>query len=517
MKLHKIATAIIINLAIIGQASAYNDDLFGNNSISEHNNDVKKAIQTHKKIQDNALENHTINSSVIKEQLSALDSLKVNNNSDFQVTTKNIALPDDNSKNKIQLQEIEDDTTPAILGPQEKVNKWIPLKDNTSKKLVVFTKQKISTENKKTTNYTNATNQFFGINSQITNADSNSLDTVSKTAKNAPTIILPNDLTNLSNSLSTFNQVNLKTSTPESVSKTQVNTTVKNPATNTNPFLKSELDKTKESVSLPKITEKSKDPMPDTGTTPLIPVQNETSSLPNSSLPVSAIPIAGTAMPFFTPPKAIEGHKIVSNLLGKDVYIQIFKKEHNLDLYIKQDGMFKLANIYNICTFSGNLGPKTRMGDDQSPEGFYSADISQMQPNSHYYKAINVGFPNEYDREHGFTGKYLMIHGSCLSAGCYAMTNAYIKEIYAFVDQALKNGQRRVGISIYPFRMTDKNMEKYKNNKNYPFWKELKPGYDYFQATHQVPVVKVENKKYVVENLNQIAKDKPQLFTKTKG
>ncbi|MDI5424800.1 FtsW/RodA/SpoVE family cell cycle protein, partial [Salmonella enterica subsp. enterica serovar Kentucky] len=41
-----------------------------------------------------------------------------------------------------------------------------------------------------------------------------------------------------------------------------------------------------------------------------------------------------------------------------------------------------------------------------------------------FYKAINIGFPNAYDRAHGYDGKYLMIHGACVSVGCYAMTDS---------------------------------------------------------------------------------------------
>ena len=66
----------------------------------------------------------------------------------------------------------------------------------------------------------------------------------------------------------------------------------------------------------------------------------------------------------------------------------------------------------------------------QAPEGFYTITPGLMNPNSNYYLAINTGFPNAYDRANDRTGTFLMIHGDCASARCYAMTNEQIAEIY---------------------------------------------------------------------------------------
>ena len=82
-----------------------------------------------------------------------------------------------------------------------------------------------------------------------------------------------------------------------------------------------------------------------------------------------------------------------------------------------------------ICRWSGELGPKFKTGDRQAPEGFYTITPGQMNPNSSYYLAFNMGFPNAYDRANGYTGAFLMVHGDCLSAGCYAMTDEQIAEI----------------------------------------------------------------------------------------
>ena len=162
-------------------------------------------------------------------------------------------------------------------------------------------------------------------------------------------------------------------------------------------------------------------------------------------------------------------------LMGSPVYIQIFKEERTLDLYVKMGEQYQLLDSYKICKYSGGLGPKQRQGDFKSPEGFYSVQRNQLKPDSRYYKAINIGFPNAYDRAHGYEGKYLMIHGDCVSIGCYAMTNQGIDEIFQFVTGALVFGQPSVQVSIYPFRMTDANMKRHKYSNFKDFWEQLKP------------------------------------------
>ncbi|KJN08958.1 transpeptidase [Klebsiella aerogenes] len=185
-------------------------------------------------------------------------------------------------------------------------------------------------------------------------------------------------------------------------------------------------------------------------------------------------------------------------LMGSPVYIEIFKEERMLDLYVKMGETYQLLDSYRICNYSGGLRPKQRQGDFKSPEGFYNVSRSQLKPDSRFYKAINIGFPNAYDRAHGYEGKYLMIHGACVSVGCYAMTDTGIDEIFQFVTGALVFGQPSVQVSIYPFRMTDANMARHKFSYYADFWKQLKPGYDYFQQTHKPPVVSVMDGRYIV-------------------
>lgn len=186
---------------------------------------------------------------------------------------------------------------------------------------------------------------------------------------------------------------------------------------------------------------------------------------------------------------------------GAEVYIQIVKEEGLLELYVKQKDQFRLLNQYRICKFSGGLGPKHREGDLKSPEGFYQVGLRDLKPDSQFHKAINLGYPNVYDRSHGYTGSYLMIHGACNSSGCYAMTNGYIDEIYAFVEAALLNGQIVVPVHIYPFRMTEENMRRHRNSRFKAFWQELKPGYTYFTKNGLPPEVEVIDGRYQIREL----------------
>ena len=91
-----------------------------------------------------------------------------------------------------------------------------------------------------------------------------------------------------------------------------------------------------------------------------------------------------------------------------------------------------------------------------------------------------------------------MVHGDCRSAGCYAMTDALIEEIYALAREAFKGGQRQFHVHAFPFRMTAENMKRHGKSKWYGFWKTMKPGYDDFELTHVPPKVYVCSKQYLV-------------------
>lgn len=182
------------------------------------------------------------------------------------------------------------------------------------------------------------------------------------------------------------------------------------------------------------------------------------------------------------------------------VLLRIFKKENTLEVWKQtQSGEYALLTSYKICAWSGKLGPKYMTYDRQAPEGFYQLDTSHMNAFSHYYLALNVGFPNAYDASYGRRGANIMIHGGCSSSGCYAMTDRNIAEIYALVRDAFLGGQETVQIQAFPFHMTAKNMALYRNDPNYSFWDNLRAGYAIFDLTHTPVSYRVSNGQYVFD------------------
>ena len=185
--------------------------------------------------------------------------------------------------------------------------------------------------------------------------------------------------------------------------------------------------------------------------------------------------------------------------LSAPIFIRIYKKESELEIWKqKEDGLFYPFKSYPICNWSGKLGPKLKQGDKQAPEGFYRVSKGAMNPNSQFHLSFNLGYPNQYDRSLRRTGAHLMVHGDCKSAGCYAMTDALMEEIYALVREAFDGGQKHFDVHAYPFRMTTKNMELHKRSRWIKFWRDLKKGHDEFEMTRIPPVVRVCERRYHV-------------------
>ncbi len=182
---------------------------------------------------------------------------------------------------------------------------------------------------------------------------------------------------------------------------------------------------------------------------------------------------------------------------GKPIFIRIFKESEELELWVKSNATYKHFKTYPICTFSGGLGPKTKEGDKQAPEGFYFVKANNLNPWSKYHLSFNLGYPNAYDRFHGYTGSALMVHGKCVSIGCYAMTDKYINEIYSLAHAALSNGQAYFRVHIFPFRFTENTLDKHKETKWHSFWENLEEGYRYFENNKVPPNVTVNEGKYV--------------------
>ncbi len=189
------------------------------------------------------------------------------------------------------------------------------------------------------------------------------------------------------------------------------------------------------------------------------------------------------------------------DFLVSPVFLRVFKAEKELELWAKNSkGIFVLIKQYKICSASGDLGPKRKMGDYQVPEGYYHID--RFNPTSSFHLSLGLNYPNASDKvlsDQTNPGGDIFIHGSCVSIGCMAMTNERIKEIYIAAVQAKNAGQSKVAVHIYPFRMTQENMAEYsaeykENAVLIAFWKNIKKGFDHFEKTKTLPVVSVNAK-----------------------
>jgi len=128
------------------------------------------------------------------------------------------------------------------------------------------------------------------------------------------------------------------------------------------------------------------------------------------------------------------------------------KQTRRLELWAYQDGGWHYVHDYPVFAASGESGPKLREGDRQVPEGFYR--IVELNPNSHFHLSMKLNYPNTFDwmqatregRDH--PGSNIFIHGSAWSAGCLAVGNRYVEELFYLVG---KIGLERAGVLIVPY------------------------------------------------------------------
>lgn len=185
-----------------------------------------------------------------------------------------------------------------------------------------------------------------------------------------------------------------------------------------------------------------------------------------------------------------------------EIYLRAFKRESELELWVRPQGTdaFVLLKSYEVCALSEKPGPKRNKGDYQTPEGFYFID--DFNPQSSYHLSLRVNYPNESDRILGSTktkalGGDIFIHGNCKTAGCLAVTDENIKEIYWLAVEARDHGQSRIPVHIFPARLSNNNLAQFENvfGKTNPeligFWTNLKRGYDLFEQTHKLMPITV--------------------------
>lgn len=170
------------------------------------------------------------------------------------------------------------------------------------------------------------------------------------------------------------------------------------------------------------------------------------------------------------------------------IYLRAHKLERELEVWGAEPGIgnvFVLVKTYPIAAMSGTLGPKRKEGDRQAPEGLYFVD--RFNPRSSFHLSLGINYPNASDRilsDPKKPGGDIFIHGNQVSIGCLAMTDPAIEEIYLMALDAVKAGQRRVRVEIYPFRMTSQKLreEEKKRPELAVFWRNLARFWQSFEA-----------------------------------
>lgn len=195
-------------------------------------------------------------------------------------------------------------------------------------------------------------------------------------------------------------------------------------------------------------------------------------------------------------PSMAERAAAIGHSLGDPVFIRILKQEDALEVWLGGARWDRLG-VWPICAWAGDLGPKFAEGDEQSPEGFYTISPGRMNPNSQWHLGMDIGYPNAYDRAHGRTGSYIVIHGVCGSSGCFAMTNPLIEELWVLVEAALNAGQPFVRVHIFPFAMSAERLAMYAQSPHIEFWRNLAEGWSFFESNGEPPNVEVLAGRYV--------------------
>lgn len=139
----------------------------------------------------------------------------------------------------------------------------------------------------------------------------------------------------------------------------------------------------------------------------------------------------------------------VASVRGLRVDAVLVKKSQRR-LYLLREG--RVLRTYRVRLGISPVGPKTRQGDNKTPEGTYR--ITWRNDRSRFRKALHLSYPNAADRAHAAQlgvdpGGLIAIHGqprgganAALRAliqdedwteGCIAVSNPAIDELWALI------------------------------------------------------------------------------------
>ena len=176
----------------------------------------------------------------------------------------------------------------------------------------------------------------------------------------------------------------------------------------------------------------------------------------------------------------------------RQLFFRVFKKEMTLEVWASNQRTGPLTHVtsYRICQSSGDPGPKKEEGDGQVPEGFYG--IRHLNNRSSFHLSMLISYPNRRDRRLKYTGSAIMIHGSCVSVGCLAMSDERIEELWLMVSAVY--GRSRIPVHIFPSCDMAKMIASTRDKELRSFWGNLKEGLDSFEQRRIVPRVSSDRK-----------------------
>jgi len=127
------------------------------------------------------------------------------------------------------------------------------------------------------------------------------------------------------------------------------------------------------------------------------------------------------------------------------VVLLALKQENVLEVHAAGTNQpLRFIRSFPVLGASGESGPKLREGDRQVPEGVYAID--SLDPNSPFYLALKIGYPNDFDREQARRegrpnpSGNILIHGDTVSMDCLAMGDEAVEDLFVLAgDIGLEN------------------------------------------------------------------------------
>lgn len=169
-----------------------------------------------------------------------------------------------------------------------------------------------------------------------------------------------------------------------------------------------------------------------------------------------------------------------------------YKQQKLLEIWARgRDGAHVLLATYPICQASGELGPKRMQGDGQVPEGMYQ--IVRFNPVSTFHLSLGINYPNAGDRKQSAEvppGGDIYIHGNCVSAGCLAMTDPGIEEIYWLAHRLRRT---RIPVLVFPtndaagWARLGSDSTAANSATRHRFWSSLKPLHEAWITSRRIP------------------------------